>query len=79
MLGRDPMHSCPASKGKGLRERFAPSERSWAEIRKVHSKGISWPQTGTAGRLEGRQSGEFGTMSALRTLGWELVGQDMST
>ena len=79
MQGRDPVHSCSASKGKRLKPQFSPTEYSWAEIRKVNSKGISWPQTGTAGRLEGRQSGEFGTMSALRTLGWELVGQDMST
>ena len=31
MLVRDPVHSCPASKGKGLWAWFAPSECSWAE------------------------------------------------
>ena len=31
MLGRDPVHSCPAQEGRGLRVRFAPTQCSWAE------------------------------------------------
>ena len=52
------MQSCSISKGKGLRVWFAPTECSWAEIRKVHSKGISQLQPGAAGRPETVQNGE---------------------
>ena len=49
------------------------------EIRKVHSKGISWPQPSAVSRLEAVQGGEFGTVSATRTVIWELDGQELST
>ena len=59
--------------------RFAPTEYSWAEIRKVHSKGISWPQPGPASMLEAAQSGEFGTVSPIRAVAWELDRQELGT
>ena len=44
------------------------------EIRKLHSKGISGPQSSMASRPQAAQSGEFGTVFAVRAVVWELEG-----
>ena len=49
------------------------------QIRKVHKNGISHLQPHAASGPEAAQSGEFGTVSAARAVGWELDGQKLST
>ena len=39
----------------------------------------NWPQTSVASKLGGMQNGEFGTVSIMRAMGWELHGQELST
>ena len=76
MLVRDPVCSCPASKGTRLKAQFSPTEYSWAWLAgKMHSKGVSLLQPGTASRPEAAQSGEFGTVSAAGAVCWELEQQ----
>ena len=66
MLSRYPVHSYPPSKRTGLKAQFAPTEHSWA--------GSSESCT-----AKGSLVTEFGTMSTVRAMGWELDRQELST
>ena len=79
MLGRDPTHSCPANKGRGLRVLFAPTVQLGRENRKVQREGISQPRSGAAGWAEVAQSRELKTLSTVRAVDWEPDGQELST
>ena len=74
-MGRDLVHSCPASKGTRLKMCFAPTEYSWSDIRKLHSKGISGLQGGMSSKPKAAQSEECRTVSAAKAVGWELDRQ----
>ena len=67
------------ARGKDRRHGLLPLSAAKQIDQKVQIEGISQSQTSTARRTEAAQSGECRTLSAVKVVGLELEGQEMST
>ena len=56
----------PCQQRNKIEAQFAPTEYSWAEIRKLGSNGTSGSQPSVASKPGSMQNGELGTVSILK-------------